>query len=264
MENMTVSDLVFAGGGFENKEHLDNTFFERADLITISGKLDQLEVIEFRLDSVLNGGGIANRRINMGDEIKIYSYDDVMGATKNTVNIIGFVKRPGEYPLFDGLKIKELLFIAGGLDDSLHLKKTFLRRADLIRNENFSELAEIKSFNLGSILADDESTKNFNLLPGDTVRIYSNDMFKKSNLVSITGSVLKPGTYKLKNQMTLKDLVMESGGFSDVGIGYRAEIASLNNENKNENIYAEINTVYLENDSTDFAVFNDDKSGSGV
>ena len=264
MENMTVADLVFAGGGFENKEHLDNTFFERADLITISGKLDQLEVIEFRLDSVLNGGGIANRRINMGDEIKIYSYDDVMGATKNTVNIIGFVKRPGEYPLFSGLKIKDLLFLAGGFDDSLHISKTFLQRADLIRRDNLSGLANIKSFDLASVIvADEKDIKNFDLLPGDTLRIYSNDIFKKSNLVTITGSVSSPGIYKLKNKMTLKDLILESGGFTDVGIDYRAEIASLDNENKDENIYATINTVYLENDSSNFSIYASDDSGVG-
>lgn len=264
MENMTVADLVFAGGGFENKEHLDKTYFERADLITVSGKLDQLEVIEFRLDSVLNGGGIASRKINMGDEIKIYSYDDVIGATKNTVNIVGYVKRPGEYPLFDGLKIKELLFIAGGLDDSLHLKKTFLKRADLIRNKNFSELSSIKSFDLGKVInADNKDTKNFDLLPGDTVRIYSNNIFKQPKLVSITGSIVNPGIYNLKNQMTLRDLVLESGGFSDAGVGYKAEIASLDQENKDENFYASIHTVYLENDSNDFAVFDDDNSRLG-
>ena len=46
---MTVFDLLFLGGGFENTERLNNTYMERADLIRRDGNSDEFELISFNL-----------------------------------------------------------------------------------------------------------------------------------------------------------------------------------------------------------------------
>ena len=76
---MTVFDLIFKGGGFENKERLENLYMERADLYRIGKNIKETELITFRLDSVLSGMGIANMELKMGDRIKIYSKEDIYG-----------------------------------------------------------------------------------------------------------------------------------------------------------------------------------------
>ena len=60
-------------------------------------------------DSVLAGESIASLKLNMGDEIRIYSTDEVEGAAIKHSKISGYVKRPG-YTLFKDLDIKNLLF----------------------------------------------------------------------------------------------------------------------------------------------------------
>ena len=70
------------GSGFNHEEHLANTFLERADLIRYDIENFQKQKINFRLDSVLAGKGIANMELMMGDKIIIYSTDMVLSSVK--------------------------------------------------------------------------------------------------------------------------------------------------------------------------------------
>ena len=57
----------------------------------------------------------------------------VLGSVENLVRIEGYVKRSGEYDLVDKMKIYDLFFSAGGINDSTYIKNMYLDRADLIR-----------------------------------------------------------------------------------------------------------------------------------
>ena len=51
-------------------------------------------MIPFRLDSVLTGGGISNNKLSMGDKIRIYSKNEIIGRLGKNIKIEGYVKRP--------------------------------------------------------------------------------------------------------------------------------------------------------------------------
>ena len=51
-------------------------------------------MINFRLDSVLVGSGIANMKLKMGDEIRIFSLAEIEGVADKNITIEGYVKRP--------------------------------------------------------------------------------------------------------------------------------------------------------------------------
>ena len=127
---MKVIDLIFLGGGFENEKHLADTYLEKAQLFRFNDDRSQIISTDFALDSVLAGIGIANKELEMGGEIKIYSKNDIFGDKTNLVSVEGFVKRPGSYRFFKDMKISDLLFMAGGFSDSLHYNSMFLERAD--------------------------------------------------------------------------------------------------------------------------------------
>ena len=67
-----------------------------------------------------------------------------------------------------------------------------------------------------------------------------NKLFLSTKSVKINGVVRKPGTYELKDKMTLKDLILESGGLSESVYRYQVEIARIDTLNKDLNQYAEI------------------------
>ena len=211
-KGMRVIDLILSGGGFENDKHLKNTYFGKAELYKKNENGDIEDIIEFRLDSVLVGQGIADEQLEMGDEIRIYSISDIREVLPANVEIRGFVKRPGIYPIVDGITtLRELLFRAGGPQDKLHLNKIYNNRADLIRFEDDLYTKEILKFKMADVL---DTTKNINpiLKIGDEIVIYSIDIFENNKTVTIRGDVVNPGNYELKTNMVINDLILEAGG----------------------------------------------------
>ena len=248
---MTLKDLIWEGGGFKNDEHLKNTYFHRAELSRFN-KLDfSSELITFRLDSVLNGEGKADLKLKMGDEVTIYSIQQITGENYGTVTINGKVKSPGNYVFHDQMTVADLLFMAGVSEDSLFQKDIFKGRVDIIRNVG-NDLPKIISFNLSEILNKDiASSKNNQILEkGDLVRVYSNDLFEMQQYVTVEGDINDPGVYQLVKNMTLADLVLFGGGIKDAIYNYRAEIASINPKNDDIEKYATIKTYDLVNDSS--------------
>ena len=125
---MTVSDLIFLGGGFQNKSHFSNTYFERAELLKINFENFSYNMIPFRLDSVLAGRGIADTVLSMGDKIRVFSKPEIIGQIANTVTASGSFKSPGVYTFFEGMTIRDLLFEAGALNDENKLESLWLQR----------------------------------------------------------------------------------------------------------------------------------------
>lgn len=238
--NTTLYDLVFKGGGFENEEHLKNTYFEKAILTRKNEKNFAIEDIPFRVDSVLIGKGLANEILKMGDKVTIFSIDQIYGQLNNTVEISGFVKRPGVYPKSEGMRLTDLFFLGGGDQDSTFLSSLFKDRADLIRYDLSSKTSKIIPINLKKILLNDKTEHNFLLKKGDIFRIYSNEIFNFSEYVTIAGSVQSPSRYILKENMTIIDLILEAGGVGDDIFNFQYEIARINPKNMDNLQYAKI------------------------
>ncbi len=251
-KGMRVIDLVFTGGGFENDQHLKNTYFDKAELYEKNENGDVTDIIAFRLDSVLVGKGIAERQLKMGDEIQIYSIDNIREVLPTDVKIRGFVKRPGTYPIVEGsTSLRDLLFRAGGFQDKLHLSKLYNSRADLIRFENGLYDKEILKFRMEDIL---DTNKNINplLKRGDEIVTYSVEIIQEESMVTILGDVINPGSYMLKTNMVINDLILESGGVPPSVKNYKVEIASVE-ENSATN-FSKVRTFYYENNLNTYKV----------
>ena len=251
-EGMQVYDLIFMGGGFENKDHLSKTYFERAELTRYNPETIGYNTIKFRLDSVLAGKGIADMELKMGDEIRIYSLSDIKGEIENTVTIQGEVKRSGVYKLYENMTIYDLLFMAIGFDDKIQMEKIFSERVDIIRYDDDFVTQKILSFSLIDLLDKNNSVENYKLKPGDEVRVYSNDMFTNDYNIKIEGRVLSPGDYSLKSNMKLKDLILEAGGVDPDLYRFRAEVSRIDPNNLSDKFFAEILTFDITNESKSY------------
>ena len=239
-ENMTLYDLIFKSGGFMDNEFKKQTYLRRADLIRQAEENNKKEIISFNLESVLEKEGKADVLLRANDAIRIYSVNEIEGETRY-VYVSGHVKRPGRYELFENnMRIQDLLFKAGGYEDPIFRSKTYLSHADLIRYNSDRISQHIISFNLNNVLSNKDDKQNIILLPGDEIRTYSETIFKTVESVTIEGSVNNPGSFTLKENMTLRDLILESGGLQANVYRYRIEIARINKLNKNLNQYAEI------------------------
>ena len=124
-ENMTLYDLIFKSGGFIDKEFKNNTYLERAELITRVQDSKKKLIIPFDLGKVLNFEGEHLMLLKPNDEIRFYSKDEIIGE-KKYISIDGHVKTPGIYELLEGnMTLYDILFKAGGFDDPLHRSNIF-------------------------------------------------------------------------------------------------------------------------------------------
>jgi protein involved in polysaccharide export with SLBB domain len=169
---MTLYDLIFKAGGFDDEEHLKMTYLQRAELVRVMEDGVTKEIIPFSLEELLNKEGLAETLLRPDDAVKIYSLAEIEGTLGGEfVFIAGHVKRPGQYELYEeNMTLYDLIFKAGGFDDEEYLKQTYLKRAELVRIMEDGVTKEIVPFNLEEVL-NKEGLAETLLRSDDAVRI---------------------------------------------------------------------------------------------
>jgi protein involved in polysaccharide export with SLBB domain len=143
----------------------------------------------------------------------------VLNRFQNRVKISGAVFRPDTYQLTTQLRVADLIKKADGLTQD-----AYTGRGQIIRLED--DLSRgIRSFDIKKALAGD-AEHNLNLQREDEVLISSVSDLRDTFKISIQGEVRQPGQYDYVNSLTLKDLILQAGGFTDAA--YKSiEIARL-------------------------------------
>ena len=154
--------------------------------------------------------------IKDGDIVKIYP---VLEKNHNAIYLSGNVKRPGKLEFKENMRIRDILF-----SYDLLLPETYFEYAVILRQDPPDFLERIITFNLKNVLDDSLSTDNLTLKPKDQIVIYNRDFFEPVRTVYIEGAVTYPGEYKLLNNMTIRDLILQAGGLTEEASPIRGEI----------------------------------------
>lgn len=151
---------------------------------------------------LLNGNQTDNVLLKEGDLVKIPFYT-------NRVRVFGNVKRSGQYEVFETEKINDLLNYCGGFNENAY--KAGITAYRITDRERI--VVDINADNYN----------NFALKGGDEYFIRKlQDNF--SNRVAISGSVLRPGSYELKPNLKLKQLIDYVGGVKEDAFTERVSI----------------------------------------
>ncbi|MEA4839380.1 MAG: SLBB domain-containing protein [Bacteroidales bacterium] len=187
-----LKDLIrFAGGFTENAHRATITVFRLTSKEKMVVDVKENEIPSFEMQS--------------GD---VYTVTKTYEKFENRVDITGSVFRPGAYALELGLTIRKLIAKADGVKED-----AYLNMATIIRKKE-NQIPEILSFNLGEVLYG--ISPDILLQKDDSVRISNLFDFREKEMVSIWGAVKKPGTYKLIENITIKDLVFKAKGFKEM------------------------------------------------
>ena len=165
----TLFDLVMQADSL-----LPEAYLKRAD-ITRTYPDSTLEVLHVDLGRAMEKLIPDNLTLESLDAIKIYSIWDMTGHRK--VSITGHVRNPGTYQYADSLTLFDLLFRAGGLQDSIFRAETYLTRADLIRLNPDGITKQNIPFSLKALLDSIPGT-NMLLKPDDQVVVYEIEVAK--------------------------------------------------------------------------------------
>jgi len=152
----------------------------------------------------------------IGDEFVV---SKLLNRFSNRVKIAGAVYRPDVFELTSSLKVADLIRKADGLTQD-----AYTGRAQIIRlQEDLTR--SLVSFDVAKALNGD-AAHNILLQREDEVLITSKLELKDSLNVYIQGEIRKSGTFEYVQGLTLKDLIIQAGGFTDAA--YKSiEIARL-------------------------------------
>lgn len=143
----------------------------------------------------------------------------ILNRFVNRVKIKGAVYRPDVYELTQGLKVADLIRHADGLKED-----AYVLRAQIIRRQEDLTLSNL-SFDVQKALTGDE-LNNILLQREDSIIISSVLDLKDKLQVTIQGEIRMPGKYDFIDKLTLKDLIIQAGGFTDAAFK-NIEIARL-------------------------------------
>lgn len=199
-EKETFDRLLEFCGGFDDRAYKGSvTLISLTDtgrkVVTVQNK----EFTSFQLKS--------------GDQIFI---NRIQNAFSNRIYINGSIERPGNYELIEGMTLKDLIEKSGGL-----LPDAFTNTASIFRIQK-NKLPAILNVNIDSALIGQQSIILNN---NDSVYINSIFDFKDNMHVNVDGNVRNPNLIKWRDGLTLRDVIISSGGLSEQGDSNNIEIS---------------------------------------
>lgn len=206
-EVITVKDIILAADSLTGDAYL-----EKGELIRTNEDLTKT-FISLNIVDILADVPQQNIVLQRLDRVKIFSRTEIENTY--TVSLTGAISNPSEYEWKDSMSVFDLLFRGKGLFDPEQRDRIFLKRADLIRLNPDGRSTKIIPFSLEEALRNEGFGQEL-LQPFDRIRVYENTLELIDNkLVQVSGSVKNPGSYELSENMTLEDLIVVAGGFTE-------------------------------------------------
>ncbi|HIE05088.1 MAG TPA: hypothetical protein EYP61_10050 [Candidatus Latescibacteria bacterium] len=210
-KNMTLYDLIFSAGGFEDPDFRRATYLERTDLIRTDERNLKKKIISFNLGKLLDGDQEERKRLEERgilylrsmDEVVIYSFQEFQD--ERYVTIKGEVRKPGTYKLTEEMTLSDLVTQARGLKETAYLSRAEVYRPvlDVTSGERRIDTLLVE--------LDDEGMKRFRLKDRDVV--YVRSVLEELKTVRITGEVKFPGEYVIvRDDERLSSLIERAGG----------------------------------------------------
>ncbi|MBI4949010.1 MAG: SLBB domain-containing protein [Deltaproteobacteria bacterium] len=190
-----------------------------AGLIELAGGLNDIAFKgRFQIERIENGkGGVSEAnledpmmrkmQVQQGDIVQLYT----VSQDRRFVKLMGAVQSPGEYGIGKGLKISDLVNLAGGLKYFAMKDEAELTRVTATPEGPKTEKIIIK---LKRALEKDPSA-DLALKEDDFLFIKSVPEWEKFKTLDVVGEVRHPGTYTIKKGERLSSLIERAGGFTE-------------------------------------------------
>ncbi len=197
----TLNDLLTYSSGFT-----DSAYKSSVKIIQFTGK--DLSVKD------VSAADYGNYKMQPGDSVIV---SRILNRFTNRITLTGAVYREGIYEMTDGMTLRDLINRADGLRED-----AFMQRAQIFRLKD-DLTKEVLSFSPADTMAE----KSILLKREDSVVITSVLDLRDQYYVSILGEIRNPGYYNYRDSLTLKDIILQAGGFTDAAFPQRIEVARL-------------------------------------
>ena len=221
---MKLSDALRLAGGVKPDVYLGQVLVTRL----------QPDSTRVQLRAVLRdttGAPIEDMPLHDDDEIQVFSLSTF--RPDRFVAISGAVKKGGRFPYRSGMTLRDLVLLAGGLEESAYLKEAELAR--LPENRRGGSTAMTMRVPLDSSYVFERAPNSdylgppglpvgtgtsaeVSLKPYDNVLILRQPDWELQRTVTVLGEIQFPGTYSLvRKSERLADLINRAGGLTTEG-----------------------------------------------
>lgn len=224
-EKETFSDLLKYAGGYSEQAYTATVNVNRN-----TNKEKKLLTFDPKLEN--------NLLTQNGDKFYIGT---ILDRFENKIEIRGAVFRPGEFALGEKVKtLKQLIQSAEGVREDAYLNRVLLIR----EQENLDPI--YMPIDLGKVLRGEIA--DIELKRQDQVVIKSVVEIRQERSIEVVGAVNNPGSFPYVDNMSVRDLILLAGGFTDGATTKRIEIARrlYNDESIDKSV--EITTINLSKD----------------
>jgi polysaccharide export outer membrane protein len=208
---MRLSDAIRMAGGIKPDAYLDHVLISR--LRPADSARVQLRAA--LLDST--GRPVADIALQEDDEIRVFSVTELRPAP--FVAITGAVRRPGRYLYREGMTMRDLVLLAGGLDGRAHVGEAEIARAPTSRDGGRLAVAQRVPLDSSYLFVGEpgrrrsSSSSDVVLQASDNVLVFAQPEWTAPRRVVVTGEVRLPGSYTLvKKDERLSDIIERAGG----------------------------------------------------
>ena len=222
----TIFNALYQSGG-----PTENGSFREIELIRGGVKIATLDVYDF----LLRGEFKNNIQLQDQDVIRVPTYN-------KRVEIVGEVKRPGIFEMVSGENLNDLLHFAGDFTE-----RAYQARIKVLKNTTTERKIS------------DVTTENFTSYePSGGDKFFVNEILDRfQNLVSIEGSVFRPGQYELDSGLTITQLLKKAEGLTEDAFLDRAYITRLGDDLQLQLIPVDVGAI-LTGKSTDIILQRED------
>ncbi len=155
-----------------------------------AGGKSSMELEEAIAVRLINGGFIHNAQVGVS----------VLQHTSQQVSVLGYVNRPGRYPLDSDNSIVDLIAMAGGIQDTGDSRMVVTRTVN--------GKPQKQELNLKVYLEDAENIAPFKMQQGDQIYV------PKAPVFYIYGEVQRPGGYRIEPDISVLKALSIGGGLT--------------------------------------------------
>lgn len=199
---MTVRDLILEADSLQR-----NTFAERGTLFRYMPNLRK-ELRPFNPRLALEGDNLHNLLLMNEDSVVVYSESQFF--PQQTVTVSGAVRNPGTFMRAENMTVADLVVLAGGLREGASLTGWEISRIDTTELGVYSKVHKV---DVSPDYWQAENGQGFLLKDFDFVSIPFDPRFTQNKLVQVTGYVMHPGVYAIRNEgERLGEIIKRAGG----------------------------------------------------